>query len=104
MKLFKKDGSEVELAEKEYVDSKCKYVKTDGWGVGEHEVDLNGVNAILLNIQNNSNQAYTIPFIANTYYSNATDSIDISVNFYLNVINILYLPSGYKLKSYLLIY
>lgn len=94
----------VELAEKSYVDSKCKYVVTNGWGVGEHEVDLNGVNAILLNIQNDSNQTYTIPFISSAYYSNATDSIDISVNFNLNVINVLYLPSGYKLKSYLLIY
>lgn len=92
-----------ELIKKSYVDSKTKYVVVNV-DVGNHNVDLSGVQCVIINLQGNSNETITLTFITTSYIIDTNKGVSITVNFNINEITVNSLPTGFKLKSYLLIY
>lgn len=105
MEFYNSKDEKIDLATEEYVNGKSKFVKiNDGLGIGKHSIDLNNVKCIILNIQNDGNQTFTIPFISTTFYLDTVQGINVTVNFHSNLLQIDYLPGSFKVRSYLILY
>ena len=104
MKIYKKDGSEIELAEKEYADTRCVFKILDIRNTGIYVLnELENAKCILFEFKNNDNKSDTMAFPTSAYQSSLEGNV-MTVSYVNQSIKIDYFAPNWFLYSAVIFY